>query len=299
MLDCAIIGGGPAGLSAALVLGRSRRNVVLFDDNQARNKVTHESHGFLTRDGVKPSELREIARRDLAKYPSVELRDVSIAQASRQADGTFLLTTRQNEHVRARKIILATGLKDILPDIAGLKAFYGQTLFSCPYCDGWEIRDQPLVVISEQPHAYHMAITASNWSMDLAVCTNGVDALTAEQIAKLASKGIRTYSQRIAELQGREGKLENIVFADGTALPRAAGFVGGQLAHAAPIPEMLGCAINGKGGIVVDELGKSSVEGVYAAGDNAIVSPSQIVISAAGGTRAAMGVNSALTFEDF
>ncbi|MFC5471031.1 NAD(P)/FAD-dependent oxidoreductase [Cohnella suwonensis] len=299
MLDCAIIGGGPAGLSAALVLGRSRRNVALFDDDQARNKVTQESHGFLTRDGIKPSELREIARDELKKYPSVVVRDIAIVQARRLADGTFVLVAKGNEQIRARTIILATGLKEILPDISGLKEHYGKSLFSCPYCDGWEIRDRPLVVISEHPHAYHLAVIASHWSMDLAVCTNGANVLPPEQIGKLASRGIRVYGQRIALVKGSEGRLQNIAFADGTELERTAGFVGSQLVHATPFAEMLGCAMNEKGGIVVDDVGRTTAEGVFAAGDNATVTQTQIVFAAAGGSLAAMGVNAALTFADF
>ncbi|WP_325050460.1 NAD(P)/FAD-dependent oxidoreductase [Cohnella endophytica] len=299
MLDCVIIGGGPAGLSAALVLGRSRRHVTLFDNNQARNKVTHESHGFLTRDGVTPSELRAIARRDLEKYPSVQVKDVAIAQVSKQLDGTFLAFTEQGEAFRARKIILAAGLKELLPDIPGLREHYGKSLFSCPYCDGWEIRDQPLVVILDDPHVYHMAMTTSNWSKNLAICTNGANVLTPEQADKLRSKGFQVFFQRISGIRGQGGQMRSIVFEDGSEIARSAGFVGSKLKHATPIAESLGCGLNEKGGIIVDDLGKSSVEGVFAAGDNAVIMPSQLIIAAAGGSRAAMGVNMALTLEDF
>ncbi|MFC5732423.1 NAD(P)/FAD-dependent oxidoreductase [Cytobacillus gottheilii] len=173
MLECIIIGGGPAGLNAALVLGRARRQTVLFDNNDARNKVTHESHGFITRDGVTPKEFREAAHNDIRKYPSVKIKKETIIEVYKEENGLISVKTADGQIITSKKLIFATGLKERLPNIEGVRAFYGKSLFSCPYCDGWEQRDQPLVLISENAHAVHMAKMIYQWSKDLIICTNG------------------------------------------------------------------------------------------------------------------------------
>ncbi len=178
--DCTVIGGGPAGLNAALVLGRARRSVVLFDDNLPRNRVTHASHGFLTRDGVTPAEFRRIAYEEVLHYPSVERHSVKVTDV-RKLDSGFLVTAENGETVRSRKLLITAGLKEELPPILGLKELYGKSVFHCPYCDGWELRDQPLIVVIDHPRAYHMAKLIYQWSRDLVVCTNGRKVLTWEQ----------------------------------------------------------------------------------------------------------------------
>jgi thioredoxin reductase len=138
IVDCAIIGGGPAGLNAALVLGRARRRVLVFDENHPRNAVTQESHGFVTRDGVKPHEFRAMAHQELSKYPSVEMQLVRVT-AIRKASDAFAITTEKGDVFSAKTVLLATGLKEILPPIDGLHDYYGKSVFCCPYCDGWEL----------------------------------------------------------------------------------------------------------------------------------------------------------------
>lgn len=173
LFDCAIIGGGPAGLNAALVLGRARRNTLLFDNNNPRNAVTQESHGFITRDGVKPKEFREIAHKEIGKYPSVIFEKKQITSVTKN-DYVFELMTSENEIYQSKTIIISTGLKDNLPKIENISDYYGKSLFNCPYCDGWELRDKPLVVIiEEQIQGFHFIQTIYNWSKDLVVCTNG------------------------------------------------------------------------------------------------------------------------------
>jgi thioredoxin reductase len=147
LFDCAIIGGGPAGLNAALVLGRARRNTILFDNNNPRNAVTQESHGFITRDGIKPKEFREIAHRDIAKYPSVMYEKTEIISITKKGR-LFELVTSDKELYQSKTIIISTGLKDVLPDIENISDYYGKSLFNCPYCDGWEMRDKHKVFIS-------------------------------------------------------------------------------------------------------------------------------------------------------
>lgn len=296
--DCAIIGGGPAGLNAALVLGRARRTVILFDDNQPRNAVTQESHGFLTRDGVKPAEFRHIAHQEISKYPSVEIRPIRITEVGNQA-GSFELVANNREAFQARTLILATGLKDILPAIDGIHDYYGKSLFSCPYCDGWELKDRPLVVISEDERTFHMAKIVWNWSRDVLVCTNGHHPLTSEQHETLRRKGIQIVEDRITGLVGKHGYLERIVFATQGESSRTGGFVVTQLRQASPFGEALGCEMDAMGRIVTDPLGRTTVPGVYAAGEATGGGPSQLIIAAAEGSRAAAGVNTDLIESEF
>jgi thioredoxin reductase len=314
VVDCAIIGGGPAGLNAALVLGRARRSVLMFDDHRPRNAVTQASHGFVTRDGIAPAEFRRLAHQELSKYPSVALRHARITQVSRHenheqhdsgfdlvadagiggADGTTVPT------VQARTIILATGLRESLPTVPGLHDFYGKSLFCCPYCDGWELRDKPLVVVAEEDQpAFHMAKVVWNWSRDLLVCTNGRATLSAEHKALLQQYGIQVVEDAITALIGQDGRLELVVFASHAANARQGGFVSPQLSQASPFGTELGCATDARGAMVTDDLGRTTIPGVYLAGDASFAVPHQLVIAAAAGSRAAAGVNTDLTDRAF
>lgn len=297
-VDCVIIGGGPAGLNAALVLGRAKRNVIVFDANRPRNAVTQESHGFLTRDGVKPNEFRALAAQELRKYPSVTIEQNLITAVRKQESFFEVIANDQRAH-RARAVILATGLKETLPAIDGIHDYYGKSLFSCPYCDGWELKDRPLVVIVEGERAFHAAKIIWNWSRDLLICTNGHQVLTSEQKEVLRQKEIQVVEDRIRALVGKDGQLERIVFASQGESRREGGFVDTHVFQASSFGSELGCEMNAHGGIVVDQLGRTSVPGVYAAGDTSLDSPSQLIIAAAAGSRAAAGVNMDLTESDF
>lgn len=298
IVDCAILGGGPAGLNAALVLGRAKRSVMLFDDNRPRNAVTQEAHGFLTRDGIKPHEFRALAHQEISKYPSVNMQPVRVI-GLRRVDNAFEITTEKGDQYSAQTVLLATGLKEILPTIAGLPDYYGKSLFSCPYCDGWELRDQPLVVISERPQTFHLVKAIWNWSHDLLVCTNGHQVLTEEQHDLLRQKGIEVVEDRITALLGKQGQLERVVFATQGERERRGGFVASQLLQASPFTEELGCQLNAMGGIITDPLGRTNIPGVYAAGDALMAVPHQLIIAAAGGSSAAAGVNTDLTEREF
>ncbi|GCE50247.1 thioredoxin reductase [Thermosporothrix hazakensis] len=298
MIDCAIIGGGPAGLSAALVLGRARRSVVVFDDNRPRNAVTHESHGFLTRDGIKPSEFRATAHREISAYPSVEMRWAHVTAVRKQGD-IFEVLTDDQEPLQARIVLLATGLKEQLPAVDGIYDYYGTSLFNCPYCDGWELRDQPLVLIAEGERTFHLAETIWNWSRDLVVCTNGHTVLKDEQKQLLHKHGIQVVEDRISALIGSNGHLERVVFASGEERNCVGGFVLTELSQAAPFASQLGCDMNAMGGIVTNPQGRTSVPGVYAAGDATLQGPAQLILAAAQGSQAAMHINATLTERAF
>jgi thioredoxin reductase len=191
LFDCAIIGGGPAGLNAALVLGRARRNTLLFDNNNPRNAVTQESHGFITRDGIKPKEFREIAHKEISKYPSVTYVKKEITSIIKN-NQIFELATSEKELYHSKTIIISSGLKDVLPNIENISDYYGKSLFNCPYCDGWELRDRPLIVIiDDQVQGFHFIQTIYNWSKDLIVYTNGKPFLNTEQKRLIHNKEIK------------------------------------------------------------------------------------------------------------
>lgn len=299
LFDCAIIGGGPAGLNAALVLGRARRNTVLFDNDNPRNAVTQESHGFITRDGVKPQEFREIAHKDIGKYPSVVYEKKQITSVIKN-DHLFELTSSENEIYQSKTIIISTGLKDVLPEIDNISEYYGKSLFNCPYCDGWELRDKPLVVIiEEQTQGFHFIQTIYNWSKDLIVCTNGKSIFNSEQKHLINNKGIKIMENKIKNFEGKNGQMEKIYFENGDSVIRKGGFVLPQPIQASDFASKLGCEYNSLGGISVDFYGRTNIQGVYAAGDASVFAPAQLIIAAADGLKAAAGVNRDLIQKEF
>ncbi len=297
--DCAIVGGGPAGLNAALVLGRARLNVALLDNNQPRNRITHASHGFITRDGIEPAAFRQIGYEEVLRYPSVEHRQADVISIHRTGH-TFALHTSTGEHVQARKVILAVGLKEMFPQIEGLHHYYGKSLFNCPFCDGWELRDQPLVVISEQPSVFHKVKTLFRWSQDIIICTNGHPAnVTGEQRQQLADRHIRVIDIPISHLTGRDGMLEQVHFTNGTHVERSGGFVSPTFVPHARFDDTLGYRMEESGGIHTDPMGRTTAAGVYAAGDATYVMPAQLILAAASGSKAAMGIVADLTEEEW
>lgn len=297
VLDCAVIGGGPAGLNAALVLGRSRKQTLLFDDNEPRNRVTHESHGFLTRDGIHPQELKRLAREELANYPEVRIQDERVAHVEKLEE-RFRIETVNGSVYEAKKLILASGFKETLPDIPRIHEFYGSSLFSCPFCDGYELQDEPLVIISEHEAVFHFAKVVSNWTNRLIVATNGKRVLKPDEKKLLERHGILVYEEAIRSLEGTGGKLRQLVFEDGTAIERTGGFVTAEWHQASTIAQDLGCYLNERGGVETDVMQRTNVKGVFACGDISM-GPSQLIISAGQGSLAATSVVASFIEEKF
>lgn len=296
--DCIIIGGGPAGLNAALVLGRARRNVILFDNNEARNHVVRESHGFLTRDGIQPAKLRQLALQELEAYPSIQVKHEKVCSIERCSETHYEVTAESNHVYTSTKILLATGLKDEQPNVPGIERFYGTSLFSCPYCDGWEVRDQPLAVIADK-NVYKLAKEVFTWSRDLIVFTNGEGRLELGERERLESHGIQVVEDILSGLEGSNGQLERVRLEDGTLIERSYGFVTPLWSHPNHFAESLGCTLNEYGGIETDEYGRTNIWNVYAAGDMANIVPAQLIVAAGSGSAAAIGINGDLTNELF
>ena len=296
MYDAIIVGGGPAGLSAALILGRCRRRVLVCDAGHPRNAASHALHGFLTRDGIEPAELLRIGREQLRRYDSVELRAIEVTDANCCGDG-FEVTLGDDTRLRCRKLLLATGVVDHLPEVAGIEDFYGRSVFHCPYCDGWEVRDQPLAVYGRGEHGQGLALELTAWSDDLVLCTDGPAGLTAEDRGRLARHSIEVREERIARLEGADGMLERIVFTNGETLARRALFFSTGQRQRSNLSEKLGCEFTDKGAVETGEYETTNVPGLFVAGDASRLMQLAIV-AAAEGAQAAFAINTALLKED-
>ena len=296
--DVVIVGAGPAGLSAALTLGRCRRTVLLCDAGTPRSWASKEMHGFLSRDGIKPSEFRRIAHKELRRYKNVVFHRGEVVTADREPGGKFRVTVRNRRAVRCRKLLIATGVFDELPPIPRIEQFFGKSVFQCPYCDGWELRGEPLAVYGRQKRGLEMARAMTAWSNDIALCTNGPSRLSKEAKIHLARNGIRLYENRIKRLEGRKGMLEAIAFAGGQKLPRTALFFDTSTRAQSKLAEILGCQFSKNGGVKCGQYEATSVPGVFVAG-NIIKDVQLVIVAAAEGTRAAFGINKTLTREDF
>lgn len=288
MLDVVIIGGGPAGMSAALVAGRGKQNVLLIDEEKPRNAVTKESHAFLTRDGIKPEDFREKGRQDLLKYPSISVENEPVTSIVRLSDGSFEMITHSGVTIHSKNIVLATGLRETLPDVKNITNYYGTSIFSCPFCDGWEMKDRSLILIVESIQAIHLTRLLKNWTNDLVVATNGKFFLNKEQKELLELNNIRLIEEKIIELKGDNGELQSIEFESGEKLERSGGFCATVLDNTLPFIEQLGIEVNDSGYISTDMMGHTNISGVYAAGE--ITGPSQLIVSASQGHMAGIGI---------
>jgi thioredoxin reductase len=295
--DVVIVGAGPAGLSAALVLGRACRRVLLCDDGRPRSWASKALYGFLTRDGTDPSEFRQLARKELRRYRNVRLLNQEVTAALRLADGRFEVQAG-GAKFRARKLLIATGVQDHLPKIPGIEHYFGTSVFQCPYCDGWELRDAPVAVYGRRLRGLEIARALTAWTRDIALCTNGDSGLTRAAKRQLHLNQIKLYEQRIIKLAGSGGHLRAIMFANGSVLVRKALFFDTACSGKSALAESLGCEFNRKGGIKCGQYEATSVPGVFVAG-NIIKDVQLSVVAAAQGARAAFGINRALTRENF
>ncbi|MGB7365394.1 NAD(P)/FAD-dependent oxidoreductase [Carnobacterium jeotgali] len=297
MIDVVVIGGGPAGMSAALVAGRGRKQVLLIDEEKPRNAVTHESHAFLTRDGIKPEVFREKGRRDLLKYPTISIKKSKILSIEKALEDSFELTAESGEVINAKSVVLATGLTETLPNVKGIENYYGSSIFSCPFCDGWEMKDRPLVLIAESVQALHVIKLLKNWTDDLIVATNGNGIFDADQKRLLEANNIRLIEERIVELKGIDGELQSIVFENGEDIKRSGGFCTTVLDNKLPFIEQLGIEVNEAGFIITDAMGHTNIKGIYAAGE--ITGPSQLIVSASQGHMVGIGIIADSSEESF
>jgi thioredoxin reductase len=293
--DCIIVGGGPAGLSAALMLGRCRRRVLLCDIGAQRNIRAREIHGYPTRDGTSPAEYLRMARAELGRYATIECRELEIVEASKEG-GRFILCSADGSRLTTRKLLLATGVVDELPGLEGLEELYGISVHHCPYCDAWEWRDRPLAVYGAGEQGPALALSLTAWSADVLLCTGG-SAIPRDMMARLSASGIAVRDEPVLRLEGKGGLLERIVFAGGDAVSRSALFVCNGQRQGSPLAKGLGCRFTEKGTVDTGKCEATSVSGLFVAGD-ASKEAQFVVVAAAEGAEAGMAIHKALMEEE-
>lgn len=300
--DCAVVGGGAAGLSAAVVLGRARRRTLVVDDGNQSNSPASGIGGLLGHDGRPPAELYEMGRRELAAYPSVEVRTGTVFGGIRTHDG-FVLDLGGGHAVRTRRVLLATGMQYRPPEVRGLAELWGRSVFHCPFCHGWEVRDQPLAVLGDGDRAVHQALLLRNWSDEIVVLTDGPAALTDDDRARLGAAGVTIDERPVAELASENGELAAVVFGDGKRLPRRGLLVATTLHQRSSLADDLGAARGdatplAADPIDVDAFMRTTAVGVFAAGDVSAAMP-QVASAIAAGSLAATAVVQSLSAEDY
>nr|WP_253258869.1 NAD(P)/FAD-dependent oxidoreductase [Subtercola boreus] len=316
VFDVVIIGAGPAGLSAGLNLVRARRRVLMLDSNRPRHSATLRSHGFLTRDGVSPLELRKLGREEFEHYPEASFHQALVTGIERMEEPSATPTTTtptpaaptppggelfvvRSKGIRGsgdrtattRAVLIATGLSETLPALPGIRTYYGTDLHSCTECDGYEQSDAPLALIGETDDLAERALLLSQWSNDLIVFTNGVAELDAGDEAALDARGIGVERRPIASIEGDRGGMTGVALADGSVILRSGGFIRPVWTPALDYVGMLGVATDDDGLLVTDPLGRTSVPGVFAAGDSTPPGAQQLVVAAGEGAKVAAAIN--------
>ena len=300
--DCVVVGGGAAGLSAALVLGRARRRTLVVDDGNQSNLAASGIGGLLGHDGRPPAELYEMGRQELAAYPSVEVRTGTVVGGVRDDDG-FVLELGDGRRERSRRVLLATGMQYRPPEIAGLAALWGRSVFHCPFCHGWEVRDQPLAVLGRGDRAVHQALLLRGWSDDIVVLTNGPAEFSDDDRARLAAADVVIDERAVAELVSENGELAAIAFGDGERLQRRGLLVATTLHQRSSLADDLGADRGDATPIAadpvdVDALMRTTSAGVFAAGDLSVPMP-QVAAAIAAGSLAATAVVQSLLTDDY
>lgn len=292
-----IIGGSYAGLSAAMSLGRSLRRTLVINSGKPCNAQTPHSHNFLTQDGRTPEEIALLGKEQVANYPTVQFHD-GLAETGRKTENGFEIATATGDTFTAKKLIFATGLKDQMPDIAGYAECWGISVIHCPYCHGYEVKNEKTGILANGGAGFEYAKLISNWTKDLTIFTNGASELTPEQTEKLSGRNIRIVDKPIALLIHKNGLLEKIVFKDQSEEPITAIYSRPAFKQHSTIPEQLGCALTETGLIKLETFQQTTVPGIYAAGDNSHMARS-VALAVSSGSMAGALINRELIEEAF
>ena len=290
-----VIGGGPAGLSAALNLARARRRVLVVDGNRPRHAATLIARGFLTRDGIPPLELRRMGREEVDAYDNASVVFAQVGAVAVEGDG-FRVTAPgvrggSDVDVRADTVLIATGVTETMPAIPSIRAYYGTHVHSCVECDGFEKAGEPLALIGETHDLAERALLLTQWTDDLVVFTNGTDAVGAGDERMLARLGVRVERRRIDDIVGEKGVMTGVRLEDGTVIDRAGGFIRPVWSPALSFADGLDLDRDDEGYLVTDAHGRTSLPGVYAAGETTAPGPQQLIVAAGSGAVVASAVN--------
>jgi thioredoxin reductase len=295
--DVIIVGGSYSGLAAAMALGRALRSVLVIDERKPCNRQTPYSHNFLTQDGNTAAEITAMANLQVSKYETIEFYN-GLATSGIKIENGFEIQVAPGETFTAKKIIFATGIRDILPDLGGLAACWGISVLHCPYCHGYEVRNEKTGILGNGEFGFDFATLISNWTKDLTLFTNGASTLTIEQIEKLQKHPIKIVEKEVEKLEHINGNIQNIIFKDGTKTSVKALYAPGPFEQHCSIPQSLGCELTEEGYIKIDPFQETTVNGVYACGDNA--TRMRTVANAVGmGTTTGITVSKKMILEEF
>jgi thioredoxin reductase len=295
--DAIIIGGSYSGLAAGMALGRALRNVLIIDSGKPCNAQTPHSHNFITQDGETPQAIASKAREQVAQYKTVEFYS-GLAVGAEKKDSGFTITTENGETFDAKKLVFATGVKDSMPAIKGATACWGVSMIHCPYCHGYEVRNEKTGILANGEMAFEFSKLILNWTKELTLFTNGKSTLTAEQNAKLREHGIGVNEQEIEAFQHTNGYIREVQFKDGSSIELKAMYAKLPFSQHSDLPEKLGCVMTEPGFIQVDPFQKTTVPGVYACGDN-VTQMRSVANAVATGTLTGAMLNKELVDEAF
>ena len=297
IFDVIIIGGSYAGLSAAMALGRSLRNVLIIDSGLPCNRQTPHSHNFITQDGEKPAVIAEKAKSQVLQYDTVKFHN-DLVVSGKKAEIGFEIATKSGDTFRSKKLILATGVKDIMPDIKGFSECWGISVIHCPYCHGYEFKKKKTGIIANGDRAVHIASLVSNLTDNITILTTGKADFSAEQTAKLNKHHMAIVETKVSEIKHNNGYIKNVVFEDGSKMDFDAVYAAIPFAQHSDIPVALGCELTEQGHIKTDMFQKTTVSGVFACGDNSSMLRSVAYATSTGNIAGAMANNS-ITEEEF
>ncbi len=292
-----MIGGSYAGLSTAMTLGRSLRKTLVIDTGKPCNRQTPHSHNFLTQDGSTPKEISELAKSQVTKYDSVKFYDGLAVNGKRIGKG-FEITTSTGDIFTAKKLVLATGIKDLMPDIKGFSECWGISVVHCPYCHGYEIRNKKTAIIANGERAFHLASLVNNLTKEITIITSWEKDLDENQLEKLKQHDIQVIEKEISIIEHQNGQLEKFVFKDGSTENFDCAYASIPFEQNSTIPKKLGCEITENGHIKVDFMQKTTEEGIFACGDNSTMMRS-VSMAVSSGTITGAMVNHELTQEIF
>jgi thioredoxin reductase len=295
--DVIIVGGSFSGMAASMALGRALRHVLIIDTGSPCNSVTPASHNFLTQDGKAPAEIAAIARGQLSHYNTIDLYNGLAESATKTAEG-FEVTVSGGNKFTGKKLIFATGIKDVLPEIKDLPPCWGKTVLHCPYCHGYEVRFEPTGILGNGDYGFEFSALISNWTNDLTLFTNGKSTLTKAQTEKLQTHGISIIEKEIAELVHVNGRLQRINFNDGTTSFVKALYTRVPFLQHCAIPQSLGATITEEGYLKIDSSHKTTIDGVFACGDNT-TRLRTVANAVSAGTTTGMMINKELINENF